>query len=154
MVQILIRSKLSSHQVVNKYKMTMDELENVIHRILSEYDRIQSIPGESVGAISAQSIGEPATQMTLNTFHFAGVSSMNVTLGIPRLEEIINCTKSDKMKTPLTVIEPTGDPDELVRLLKHIQLQDLVSKLVITKTPDAKEIETFMIFPDRDFSRF
>ena len=41
-------------------------------------------PGEMVGALAAQSIGEPATQMTLNTFHFAGVSSKNVTLGVPR----------------------------------------------------------------------
>jgi len=154
MVKILIRSKLSSYKIVNKYNMTMDELENVIHRILSEYDKIHSIPGESVGAISAQSIGEPATQMTLNTFHFAGVSSMNVTLGIPRLEEIINLTKSEKMKTPLTIINPTGDPDKVVKLLKHIQLQDIVSKLVITKTPDVKEVESFMIFPDPDFQEF
>ena len=44
-----------------------------------------------VGALAAQSIGEPATQMTLNTFHYAGVSAKNVTLGVPRLKEIINC---------------------------------------------------------------
>ena len=44
----------------------------------------QCAPGEMVGAMAAQSIGEPATQMTLNTFHFAGVSSKNVTLGVPR----------------------------------------------------------------------
>ena len=47
-------------------------------------------PGEMVGSIGAQSMGEPATQMTLNTFHYAGVSSKNVTLGVPRLKEIIN----------------------------------------------------------------
>jgi len=51
-----------------------------------------------VGPIGAQSIGEPATQMTLNTFHFAGVSSKNVTLGVPRLKEIINVAKN--IKTP------------------------------------------------------
>jgi len=55
-----------------------------------------------VGSIGAQSMGEPATQMTLNTFHFAGVSSKNVTLGVPRLKEIVNVAK--KIKTPsLTV---------------------------------------------------
>lgn len=59
-------------------------------------------PGEVVGALAAQSIGEPATQMTLNTFHYAGVSSKNVTLGVPRLKEIINVSK--RPKTPsLTV---------------------------------------------------
>jgi len=48
----------------------------------------QAQPGEMVGALAAQSLGEPATQMTLNTFHFAGVSSKNVTLGVPRLKVI------------------------------------------------------------------
>mmetsp|Transcript_14938 Transcript_14938/g.17148 ORF Transcript_14938/g.17148 Transcript_14938/m.17148 type:complete len:1480 (-) Transcript_14938:355-4794(-) len=55
--------------------------------------------GEAVGAMGAQSISEPGTQMTLKTFHFAGVSSMNVTLGVPRLKEIINASK--KISTPI-----------------------------------------------------
>jgi DNA-directed RNA polymerase I subunit RPA1 len=46
-------------------------------------------PGEAVGVLAAQSVGEPSTQMTLNTFHFAGRGDMNVTLGIPRLREIL-----------------------------------------------------------------
>lgn len=59
-------------------------------------------PGEMVGALAAQSLGEPATQMTLNTFHYAGVSAKNVTLGVPRLKELINISK--RPKTPsLTV---------------------------------------------------
>ena len=60
------------------------------------------------GALGAQSIGEPATQMTLNTFHFAGVSAKNVTLGVPRLKEIINVSK--KPKTPSLTIYLTGAP--------------------------------------------
>ena len=62
---------------------------------------IQSLapPGEPVGLLAAQSIGEPSTQMTLNTFHFAGRGEMNVTLGIPRLREIL-MVASDKIKTP------------------------------------------------------
>lgn len=59
-------------------------------------------PGDSIGAVGAQSIGEPATQMTLNTFHFAGVSSKNVTLGVPRLKEILNLSKN--IKTPGNII--------------------------------------------------
>lgn len=51
---------------------------------------------QAVGAIGAQSISEPGTQMTLKTFHFAGVASMNVTLGVPRLKEIINASKVGK----------------------------------------------------------
>lgn len=56
-------------------------------------------PGDSVGVIAAQSIGEPSTQMTLNTFHFAGRGDMNVTLGIPRLREILMVASSN-IKTP------------------------------------------------------
>lgn len=63
------------------------------------YDRAEIQPGEACGAVAAQSIGEPTTQMTLKTFHFAGVASMNVTLGVPRIKEIINAT--DKISTPI-----------------------------------------------------
>ena len=59
-----------------------------------------------VGALAAQSLGEPATQMTLNTFHYAGVSAKNVTLGVPRLKEIINVSK--KPRTPSLTVFLTG----------------------------------------------
>merc|ERR1712196_690862 len=64
-------------------------------------------PGEAVGAIAAQSIGEPGTQMTLKTFHFAGVASMNLTLGVPRLKEIINASKN--ISTPIMKVTPSND---------------------------------------------
>jgi len=57
-----------------------------LNSILYNIYFFQAQPGEMVGALAAQSLGEPATQMTLNTFHFAGVSSKNVTLGVPRLK--------------------------------------------------------------------
>ena len=60
-----------------------------------------------MGAFGAQSIGEPGTQMTLKTFHFAGVAAMNVTLGVPRIREIINASK--KISTPIiSVHSPTS----------------------------------------------
>ncbi|TPX48240.1 DNA-directed RNA polymerase [Synchytrium endobioticum] len=59
-----------------------------------KYDRAQIEPGTAVGAVGAQSIGEPGTQMTLKTFHFAGIASANVTLGVPRIKEIINASKA------------------------------------------------------------
>jgi len=66
---------------------------------LRRYQRSVVEPGEAVGAVGAQSISEPGTQMTLKTFHFAGVASMNVTLGVPRLKEIINASKA--ISTPI-----------------------------------------------------
>lgn len=66
-------------------------------------------PGEPVGVLAAQSIGEPSTQMTLNTFHFAGRGEMNVTLGIPRLREILIVAAANiqtpSMDIPLLVID-------------------------------------------------
>ena len=59
--------------------------------------------GEPVGVLAAQSVGEPSTQMTLNTFHFAGRGDMNVTLGIPRLREIL-MVASKNIKTPSMTI--------------------------------------------------
>ena len=58
------------------------------------------MPGEMVGPVAAQSIGEPATQMTLNTFHYAGVSAKSGTGGIPRLRELLHLSK--EIKTPTT----------------------------------------------------
>uniref|UniRef100_A0A3B4BD94 DNA-directed RNA polymerase subunit n=1 Tax=Periophthalmus magnuspinnatus TaxID=409849 RepID=A0A3B4BD94_9GOBI len=73
-----------------------NELLKVLYRMRTKQNR------EMVGALAAQSLGEPATQMTLNTFHYAGVSAKNVTLGVPRLKELINISK--RPKTPsLTV---------------------------------------------------
>lgn len=66
--------------------------------------------GSTVGAVGAQSIGEPGTQMTLKTFHFAGVASMNVTLGVPRIKEIINAAKN--ISTPIITAKLVNAQDE------------------------------------------
>eukprot|EP00177_Eucheuma_denticulatum_P004855 GFKZ01008814.1.p1 GENE.GFKZ01008814.1~~GFKZ01008814.1.p1 ORF type:complete len:1494 (+),score=243.88 GFKZ01008814.1:1413-5894(+) len=74
-------------------------------------------PGTAVGAIAAQSVGEPATQMTLKTFHFAGVAAMNITQGVPRLKEIINASKS--IATPITEAPLVNEDNEkLARIVK------------------------------------
>ena len=151
MLKILIRSELNSNKMVNIHHCTKDNMEVIIHEIKKQYSMIHAVPGESVGAVAAQSIGEPATQMTLNTFHFAGVSSKNVTLGVPRLEEIINCTKGDKMKSPLTTFTADNMPD-IVKQLRHISLESLVSHYKITETPDNKEIASYLLFPDYDYN--
>lgn len=87
-------------------------------------------PGESVGCIAAQSIGEPATQMTLNTFHLAGHGAVNVTMGIPRLREII-MTASRKITTPLMELplkpEVTmSDAKALANSLYKLKFSDLL----------------------------
>ncbi|KAM0439820.1 hypothetical protein ACHAPT_000917 [Fusarium lateritium] len=64
-----------------------------IRLCLEKYKRAHVEPGHAVGAVGAQSIGEPGTQMTLKTFHFAGVAGMSITQGVPRIKEIINASK-------------------------------------------------------------
>lgn len=80
----------------NRPKLTKHEFYNLCYNL---YLKMLAEPGEAVGLLAAQSIGEPSTQMTLNTFHFAGRGEMNVTLGIPRLREIL-MTASAKIGTP------------------------------------------------------
>ena len=89
-------------QFLDAFIVQLEQLFDRIGQIKVSFHLFQAHPGEMVGALAAQSLGEPATQMTLNTFHYAGVSAKNVTLGVPRLKEIINVSK--KPKTPsLTV---------------------------------------------------
>lgn len=81
-----------------------------ISQCISKYEKSKVEPGSAVGAVGAQSIGEPGTQMTLKTFHFAGVASMNVTLGVPRIKEIINASKN--ISTPIITCRLVNQTDE------------------------------------------
>ena len=74
------------------------KLKKVLEIVAQEYENAKISPGEAVGILSAESIGEPGTQMTLNTFHFAGVAEMNVTVGLPRIIEILDGRK--ELETP------------------------------------------------------
>lgn len=96
--KIFLRQQLSSRQIICQHRLSRDALKDVVEEIQQRFKDSLSRAGESIGSIAAQSIGEPATQMTLNTFHLAGVSAKNVTLGVPRLKEIINVAKT--IKTP------------------------------------------------------
>ncbi|KAI5175270.1 DNA-directed RNA polymerase III subunit RPC1, partial [Pancytospora epiphaga] len=91
-------------------------------------------PGTAVGAIAAQSIGEPGTQMTLKTFHFAGVASMNITLGVPRLKEIINAATS--LNTPMIKGGLAVKGLESARIVKGriecVLFKDIVSSITHT----------------------
>ncbi|GAA0140425.1 DNA-directed RNA polymerase [Lithospermum erythrorhizon] len=84
---------------LNASGLTSKQLEVFLRTCLARYNSKKIESGTAIGAIGAQSIGEPGTQMTLKTFHFAGVASMNVTLGVPRIKEIIDASKD--IKTPI-----------------------------------------------------
>ena len=78
----------------NVLRITLRQLKGFVRACAIKFVHSCVEPGTAVGAIGAQSIGEPGTQMTLRTFHFAGVAAMNVTMGVPRIKEIINAAKT------------------------------------------------------------
>ncbi|AJU02326.1 BCN_G0049950.mRNA.1.CDS.1 [Saccharomyces cerevisiae] len=92
------------------YRISEKSVRKFLEIALFKYRKARLEPGTAIGAIGAQSIGEPGTQMTLKTFHFAGVASMNVTLGVPRIKEIINASKV--ISTPIINAVLVNDNDE------------------------------------------
>lgn len=107
------RSPLATHRSKQLAfcHVTRRQLSHFFDVIYSKYRRSIVEPGEAVGAISGQSFGEPATQMTLKTFHFAGVASMDITQGVPRIKEIINAVPS--ISTPIITVELLNNQDEI-----------------------------------------
>lgn len=139
----LLRSRLATRRVLQEYRLTKQAFDWVLSNIEAQFLRSVVHPGEMVGVLAAQSIGEPATQMTLNTFHFAGVASKKVTSGVPRLKEILNVAKN--MKTPsLTVyLEPGHAADQeqakLIRsAIEHTTLKSVTIASEIYYDPDPR----------------
>ncbi|XP_054267900.1 DNA-directed RNA polymerase II subunit RPB1-like [Macrosteles quadrilineatus] len=139
--QCLVRSTLCTKLVSEKFRLSTEAFEWLTGEIENRFQQAQCQPGEMVGALAAQSLGEPATQMTLNTFHFAGVSSKNVTLGVPRLKEIINISK--KPKAPSLTVFLTGaaarDAEKAKNVLcrlEHTTLKKARANTAIYYDPD------------------
>jgi len=101
------------------------------------YIRSLVAPGENVGVLAAQSIGEPSTQMTLNTFHLAGHGGANVTLGIPRLREIV-MTASANIATPIMDIpvKPGCSPQHLAAKLNRVRLAECLKAIKVRQYSD------------------
>jgi DNA-directed RNA polymerase I subunit RPA1 len=123
-----------SDDAYNKFSLEVDQFKELIH-LKSLKSCIT--PGDCVGVLAAQSIGEPSTQMTLNTFHFAGRGDMNVTLGIPRLREIL-MVASANIKTPsmeLPIFKHREDDiDKLKSIFTRTLLWDCISAIDIVQT--------------------
>ncbi|EJD52444.1 beta and beta-prime subunits of DNA dependent RNA-polymerase [Auricularia subglabra TFB-10046 SS5] len=115
----------------------LQNAETFSHFMNARYIRSLADPGEAVGLLASQGIGEPSTQMTLNTFHLAGHGAANVTLGIPRLREII-MTASTKPKTPLMHL-PLQDGvnmekvDQFCKASNRLTLSQVVENVVVTE---------------------
>ena len=121
------------------------KLRKIMEAVYGEYKNALVSPGESVGLISAESIGEPGTQMTLNTFHFAGVAEMNVTLGLPRIIEILDGRKElDNPMMEIYLKKPYASGKKIEEL-RHLALQIKETKLREISTELAINIADFTI---------
>jgi len=122
------------------------KLKKILDMAVSEYQDAKTHPGEAVGMISAESIGEPGTQMTLNTFHFAGVAEMNVTLGLPRIIEILDGRK--ELQTPAMEIylkaqySKGKDIKEFALSLKETKLSDIALEFSISLVDSEIEVKS------------
>jgi DNA-directed RNA polymerase subunit A" len=114
------------------------KLKNIVEKALEEYAKNCIDPTEACGMISAQSIGEPGTQMTMRTFHYAGVAEINVTLGLPRLIEIV-----DARSTPSTPMMNIYLRDEY-RINPDLA-KEIANKIEITRLTDVADIEMDLI---------
>lgn len=151
--RMLVRSTLAVRRVIEEFHLTREAFDWVVGEIGSRFAHAMVNPGEMVGTVAAQSIGEPATQMTLNTFHYAGVSSKNVTLGVPRLKEIINVATN--IKTPSLNVYLSQDCAHNMERAKQVQvaleytnLRKVTSATEIHYDPDP---ENTNIEEDQDF---
>lgn len=138
---IFTRCMLASKPVLCYHHLNYKSFDWLLAEITNRFMKSQVNPGEVCGIVAAQSIGEPATQMTLNTFHFAGVSEKNVTLGVPRLEEIINVVAN--ISTPTMTLPLRRDIRQSKEHAERIQnglgftsLTTIMSRAEIVYDPD------------------
>ena len=129
--------------------LSKEGVEIVCKKGLSLYNKAKVEPGQAVGIITAQSIGEPGTQMTLRTFHFAGIKERNVTLGLPRLIELVDARK--KPVTPTMDIYLEADAkksrDKAIEIARNV-LQTKISALIETSETDYST--QIMLILDKD----
>ena len=121
----------------NKAALTL-----LLDTITGDYKRAIVAPGEMVGMIAGQSIGEVSTQMTLNTFHFSGVASKsNVTRGVPRIEEILSLSSEIKNPSLSVYLKPEDERQKekaqtIMYMLEHTKLEEIVKSIEVCFDPD------------------
>ena len=141
-MKILIDIHMAPKILINKYSITRQLYDQISLLIKQQFYKSIIQPGEMVGPVAAQSIGEPATQMTLNTFHFAGVSAKsNVTRGIPRLRELLHVTKNIKNPSDTVYLHQVYGSDKtksqfVKNKLEYTKLRDIVETCKIYYDPD------------------
>jgi DNA-directed RNA polymerase subunit A" len=134
-------------------KVTSKEFEEIISEISKRVDYAMVEPGEAVGVVAAQSMGEPSTQMTMRTFHYAGVAELNVTLGLPRIMEIVDARKQPSTPTMTILLnedirEDKEKTKDIANKIGAVNFNDIVSR---TETNLVDSTATFWL--DKEMSK-
>ena len=155
---MLIRCKMTSKNLIRKFHCTSETFDLMREKLLYLYNQYLAKPGEMVGALAAQSIGEPSTQMTLNIFHFSGMSEKNVSLGVPRLKEIVDATQH--MKKPSATVflrHPFNKSKEGAQVIKkaieYITLGSLVQFAEVVREDDPGSLDDIASLDEERFMR-
>lgn len=141
-IMALARVFLSPRTLVLEKRITKEQLRMIMLKIKISFEKSLAHPGEMVGVIAAQSIGEPATQLTLNTFHMSGISEKsNVTRGVPRLKEIIHLSKNLKSPSATVFLDPKNrenraEADNVRKMLIRTRVSDVIKRVRIAYDPD------------------
>ncbi|HEY7508049.1 MAG TPA: DNA-directed RNA polymerase subunit A' [Nitrososphaera sp.] len=127
------RMRANLEKALLENKLSKDGVEKVMRKVLDLVDKALAEPGEAIGVVTAQSIGEPGTQMTLRTFHFAGVKERNVTLGLPRLIELVDARKKPVTPTMDIYLDEAhrGSREKALEVAREVlftQVGDLIEK--------------------------
>tara|TARA_B100000315_G_scaffold260791_1_gene325287 strand:+ start:25029 stop:26180 length:1152 start_codon:yes stop_codon:yes gene_type:complete len=142
---------------LKNHKLTKKQEKEFFDKLLESYKSSRIDPGESIGVITAESFGEPGTQMTLNIFHFAGVAELNVTLGLPRLIEIFDARKEASTPSMEIYLDKQYNKDinaarKVAALIKETKFRELaqefsinIAKLQIEATPNKKNMRDLRI---------
>ena len=120
-------------------KLTESEVSKVLKRVSEEYERSKIHPGEGIGIVTAESFGEPGTQMVLNVFHLAGVSEVQVTTGLPRLIEILDARKEPSSPLSRVYLKHGYKTDvakvkAVAALIKETKLDDISTEMSLNLT--------------------
>ena len=151
--EILFYFNLSPKEILIKKRFNKQAVTLLMEHIILNYKKSIVHPGEMVGVIAGQSIGEPTTQLTLNTFHHSGVATKsNVTRGVPRIEEILRLTRNPDKPSATVFLKPVDQYDKdratnYCNMIQHTKLVDVVKSVEICFDPDDKDTK---IIQDRD----
>lgn len=130
---------------ISNLEISKKEFDEICDNIIESYERSLVEPGEAVGTVAAQSIGEPGTQMTLRTFHYAGVAELSVTQGLPRLIEIVDArnnpsTPTMKIHLASSIANDRNEARRIARDIEMVLVESVASNVSIDLLRQAIDI--------------